>query len=229
MFYDFVLLSGGIDSTTCLYRALEKRAETGAEVRGVSIDYGQRHKVELECAKRICEAVGVSHTVLDVGDVLGKSLLTSSESIPDVRYADITGASPAYVPFRNGFMLSVLTAYVHNFLRVNGTEESSATLHIGTHAEDARAWAYADCTPEFIGSMASAIHTGTYSRIRLVAPLLNMSKTEVIQLGARLGVPFAETWSCYAGGNTHCGKCPTCYSRQDSFASASIEDPTSYA
>lgn len=220
----FVLLSGGIDSTTCLYMAKNECTKLTA----ISIDYGQRHKKEIECAKTLASCVDAEHFVLDISNALGHSMLTDATvNIPDITYDDIKGVSPTYVPFRNGFMLSRITAFVENVITRDASEDS-ACIYIGTHAEDAKNWAYPDCTPEFIGAMANAIYIGTYRRVRLKAPLNYMTKTDIIKKGVSLDVPYNYTWSCYAGNEHHCGKCPTCYARKDAFRLASVQDPTIY-
>lgn len=220
----FVLLSGGIDSTTAFAIALRECAE----VTAISIDYGQRHKKEIERAREIAHSYDCEHIVLSIGDALGTSMLTTDEVIPDVTYDEIVGVSPTYVPFRNGYMLSRITAYAVNALGKNPSKDS-ACIYIGTHAEDAKNWAYPDCTPEFIGAMANAIYIGTYYSVRLKAPLNYMSKADIIALGNKLGVDHSLTWSCYAGGEKHCGKCPTCYARKAAFIAAGVEDRTEYA
>jgi 7-cyano-7-deazaguanine synthase len=108
-------------------------------------------------------------------------------------------------------------------------EQPVGHLYCGIHSDDAAGFAYPDCTPEWFGSQANAIFTGTYGRVRLIAPLLWMDKTAVIQTGEDHGVNWPDTWSCYKGGDLHCGTCPTCRSRREGFIKAEIEDPTSYA
>lgn len=288
----FVLLSGGLDSTTCLHIAIfdglpkdpglefsygdpvvlaeilrEGQFEDGRSgidipwVEAVSINYGQRHKKELVFAAETCARLGIKHTILDVGNLLsGKEILLSAESIGSkemvhMSYDDIKGVSPSYVPFRNGLMLSALTAYAQKYVNSeiqkqvdewqgeymgNEFDELGATatatelakdlacIYYGAHAEDAANWAYPDCTPEFNGSMANAIYTGSYNTIRLATPLQWSKKHEIVSKGDKLGVKFADTWSCYDNGAIHCGSCPTCLARQEAFACAEVIDPTEY-
>lgn len=227
----FVLLSGGLDSTTALYHAMQQH---DGNVEAVSIYYQQRHHKELEFAGRTCADLGILHSILPLEQLLGGSMLTDNTiKLPNVDYAELPeGVSPTYVPFRNGLMLSMLTAFAQKWIlaRVMGNDlPRQAVLYFGAHAEDAHNWAYPDCTPEFIGAMANAIYVGSYHAIRLSAPLQSMTKEQIVRLGNSLGVPFANTWSCYAGGELHCGTCPTCRARKTAFAKAGLEDPTTYA
>jgi 7-cyano-7-deazaguanine synthase len=221
----YVLLSGGVDSTTCLYLA---NKEFDGQAIGVSVDYGQRHKKEMDYAKASCRQLGISHQILDLRNIVPRTMLTDDkEAVPDISYSDITGVSPTYVPFRNGLLLSALTSHVVGAYGKTIVEEWG--LYFGAHAEDAHNWAYPDCTPEFIGAMANAIYVGTYHSIRLHTPLQWLNKVEIIQLGERHGVDWSKTWSCYRGEEVHCGTCPTCRARKDGFKGAGVKDPTEYA
>lgn len=224
-----VLLSGGIDSTTCLLIAIQ---DFGLEnVVGVSIDYDQRHSKEVEHARNYCHTVGVYHYVLDLSGIIPKTLLTDeSRDVPNVAYSEIEGISPAYVPFRNGLMLSALASWLHGHLldHEGDADWEESAIYFGAHREDAHNWAYPDCTPEFIGAFANALFVGTGHRIRLHTPLQWLMKKDVIALGDKLGVYWLQTWSCYKGGFTHCGICPTCRSRRDGFVQAGVADPTTY-
>lgn len=277
----FVLLSGGLDSTTCLHQAifdympedpnmqlaygdknvwldLLQNAKLGdveiGWVEAVSIYYGQRHKKEMDYAKATCERLGIKHTILDVGALLrGDSVMLTDDSrgkleVPDTSYDKLTGVSPTYVPFRNGLMLSALTAHAQKWVDsenkkrsdaveawcLNGegkppSEKPMAGIYFGAHSEDAHNWAYPDCTPEFIGSMANAIFIGSYMQIRLHTPIQWLNKAGVVTLGHKNGVRFQDTWSCYKGEEKHCGTCPTCISRKEAFEIAGVQDPTEYA
>lgn len=250
----FVLLSGGIDSTTALHIAHEECEE----VEALSIHYGQRHNKERDYAKRTCDRLGIPQTRIDIPAYVlgGKSVMLTDESveIPNISYDEIEGVSPTYVPFRNGTMLSVVAAHAQKW--VNGQidaycahmrvydipgepptdwkdfalrlQRDSAHIYFGAHAEDAHNWAYPDCTPEFIGAISSAIYTGTYYTVRVHTPLMWMKKHEIIQKGEQLGVKWEDTWSCYAGGALHCGICPTCRARNGAFLQANVYDPTEY-
>lgn len=235
----FVLLSGGIDSTTCLYKAKRHMDEVGGKVHAFSMDYGQRHAKEMDCAKKLCQDLGITHEILDIKGFAGNTMLTDeTQEVPDCSYKDIEGISPTYVPFRNGFMLSRLAAkaqeYVHNLIQVHSIDpndkllEDLVWIYFGAHAEDSENWAYPDCTPEFIGAMANAIYIGTYKSVRLLAPFAYASKAEIIRQGHRIGVPYENTWSCYKGGEKHCGTCPTCIARKEAFNHAGVYDGTVY-
>jgi 7-cyano-7-deazaguanine synthase len=220
----FALLSGGLDSTTALYIA---RSEFKV-VRAVGIDYGQRHKKELEFAKRTCAKLGIRHDILPIKDIVPKTMLTDGDSlIPNISYDEIKGVSPTYVPFRNGLMLAALASFAQGSIASDDTQEHA--LYFGAHAEDAKNWAYPDCTPEWIGATAASIYIGTYGKIRLHAPLMWMTKAEIVSRGNVLGVHWEDTWSCYAGGDVHCGVCPTCRARKQAFNDAGVNDPTAYA
>jgi 7-cyano-7-deazaguanine synthase len=222
----FVLVSGGIDSTTCLHIA---HKEFKGNVEAISINYGQRHIKETEFAKKSAFDLNIAHTTLDLRGVIPKTMLTDAEAhVPDVSYAEIKGVSPTYVPYRNGLLLSAATSYVHA-QRVERPDVDEWGIYFGAHAEDAQNWAYPDCTPEFIGAMANAIYIGTYHNIRLHTPLQWLGKAAIIKWGTELGVNWAKTWSCYKGENLHCGVCPTCRARRKGFEDANIHDPTEYS
>jgi 7-cyano-7-deazaguanine synthase len=217
-----VLLSGGIDSTTCL--ALAVRESTADETMAVSYAYGQKHIAELEHAAKVAAFYGVRHRILEIPRLFGASgstLIQGGADNPAVAYEDLNeGVSPAYVPFRNGVFLSMATAVA--------LEVGANFVYFGAHAEDAQRWAYPDCTPEFIGSMASAMFVGSYMKVRLISPLQWSNKADVIRMGTQLGAPYHLTMSCYNGAEPACGTCPTCRSRRDSFRANGLEDPIVY-
>jgi 7-cyano-7-deazaguanine synthase len=228
-----VLLSGGIDSTTSLYMAAQEAASHSATLHAISMDYGQRHSKELEYASRSCAALDIEQHIIDLSNVIPSTMLTNDAiQVPDIGYGDIEGVSPTYVPYRNGLMLSAATAHLVGLLdKVEPTTQAPTVGHLycGIHADDAAGFAYPDCTPEWFGSQANAIFTGTYGRVRLIAPLLWMNKTQIIMAGDDFGVPWEDTWSCYKGEELHCGTCPTCKARREGFFDAEVTDPTSYA
>lgn len=228
-----VLLSGGLDSSTALYLADQRATDAEIEVHAISFDYGQRHEKELEAAAAICEELDVGHHVIDLSNLIPSTMLTDANSdVPNISYAEIQGVSPTYVPYRNGLMISAATAHLLGLLdsiKLPGQiMETYGHLYCGIHSDDAAGFAYPDCTPEWFGSQANAIFTGTYGRVRLIAPLLWKSKAAIVSLGDSLGVEFQKTWSCYKGEELHCGTCPTCIARKEAFATAGVEDPTDY-
>lgn len=221
----FVLLSGGIDSSVAAFAAHERHDTAGMEC--VSIDYGQRHSKEIESAKKIAAHLGAEHHTINLQGLLSGMLTNTEEAIPNASYDDLPhGISPTYVAFRNGTMLSVLAARAQAWCKQNPGHK--AYMYCGVHAEDAANWAYPDCTPEFIGAMANAIFIGTYQDVRLNAPLQHLMKSDIVSWGYALEVPFMDTWSCYKGGEHHCGVCPTCRSRKQAFIDAGVADPTIY-
>ena len=224
-----VLNSGGVDSTTCVSVAIN---DVGSEnVTTVSVYYGQRHKKELECAERVAEFYGVDHKVIDLSKtgIMDDSncplLEKSTENIPEHSYAEQIaengeGMVTTYVPFRNGLMLSSIAA-----LAMAKYPEDEVDIYLGAHADDAAGNAYADCSEEFTSTIGKAIEIGTYGKVHLKAPLVNLNKAGVVKLGLELGTPYELTWSCYNGGDKPCGKCGTCIDRANAFAENGVTDP----
>lgn len=220
-----VLLSGGIDSTTCLAMALDKRSKE--DVMAVSLIYGQKHIKEIECSRKISEYYGVKHIEHDISSVMSFSncplLAKSTEGIKHESYADQLkemggeGTVDTYVPFRNGVLASVAASIALQF----GFDE----VWYGAHADDAAGRAYPDCTPEFVDNMRKAILEGTAGKITLRAPLLFFNKADVVLAGSELGAPYQLTWSCYEGGDKPCGTCGTCIDRAAAFAKNGLKDP----
>lgn len=229
----FVSLSGGLDSAVLLYKVHEE-AGPRDELIGVSFDYGQRHGKEIEYAKKQCDRLGAGHIILALDGSLGfrlfgRPLLRDKDAaLPDMSYEEMPeGVSPTYVPFRNGLMISMLAALAHS--KLNRSSHEGAQIHLGVHADDSARDAYPDCSYDFIHHMASAVWIATYRDVSVHAPFIHDSKKQIVERGASLNVPFADTWSCYAGGDLHCGKCPTCRARKQAFVKAGVNDPTKYA
>jgi 7-cyano-7-deazaguanine synthase len=222
-----VLSSGGVDSTTCVGIAVN---EVGSEnVSTVSVFYGQKHNKELECAEKVAEFYNVKHYVLDLSNVLQYSncslMKNSTEEIPMMSYADQIkkngeGKVSTYVPFRNGLMLSAVAALAQSIY-----PNDDVDIYLGAHADDAAGRAYADCSEEFTSAMNTAIVIGTYGKVRVVAPLVNLNKAGVVKLGLSIDVPYKYTWSCYSGGDKPCGHCGTCIDRAKAFEANGISDP----
>jgi len=224
-----VLSSGGVDSTTCVSIAIK---DVGVEnVTTVSIFYGQKHSKELECAEKVAKFYGVPHKVIDLsktGIFDGSNcplLQQSNEDIPEKSYAEQIaengkGMVTTYVPFRNGLFLSSVAA-----LAMAIYPDDEVDIYLGAHADDAAGSAYADCSCEFTSTMGAAIAIGTYEKVRIKAPLVNLNKAGVVKIGLELGTPYHLTWSCYRGGDKPCGKCGTCIDRAAAFAANGVEDP----
>lgn len=210
-----IVVSGGMDSITLLY---EKKDEIAL---GISFDYGSNHNHnELPLAALHCQRLGIAHVVIPLGFVhqyFKSSLLESGESIPDGSY-DEENMKSTVVPFRNGVMLAVAAGIAES----NGLTKVLIANHGGDHT------IYPDCRPEFIAAMDAAVEAGTFARVRVVAPYTNISKADIARRGRALGIDYAETWSCYKGGNVHCGTCGTCVERKEALREAGITDNTKY-
>lgn len=225
-----VLSSGGLDSTTCVGIAVDK---VGYEnVSTVSIFYGQRHEKELQAAQKVANHYNVPHYEVDLSSVMQFSncnlLAKNDDTIPNKSYAQQIeengeGRVSTYVPFRNGLLLSAAASIADSLYP--GEE---VVIYYGAHADDAAGEAYADCSPEFADAMNKAINIGTYRKITVEGPLVNMNKAEVVRTGLKLHVPYQLTWSCYHGGNKACGRCATCIDRLAAFKANEASDPIEY-
>ena len=217
-----VLLSGGLDSTTVLAIA---RAQ-GFECRTLAISYGQRHAVELAAARRVSMLLGaVEHRQMnvDLADIGGSALTDPRIAVPE---APTTGIPVTYVPARNTLFLSLALGWAEVV--------AANDIFIGVNAVDYSG--YPDCRPEFIAAFealaALATRAGSEGgHFRIAAPLIAMSKAEIIRAGTALGVSYAETVSCYQASEhgAACGRCDSCRLRREGFAAAGIPDPTRYA
>jgi 7-cyano-7-deazaguanine synthase len=210
-----LILSGGVDSTTLLYDEQERIA------LAISFDYGSKHnKREIPFARLHCQRLGIRHIVIPL-DFMTRyfvsSLLEGGEDIPEGHYADDNMKSTV-VPFRNGIMLSIAVGIAES----NGLRYVMMANHGGDHT------IYPDCRPEFVEAFDAAAHAGTFNGVRLLSPYCNMTKGQIAARGKELGIDYAETWSCYRGGDKHCGKCGTCVERREALAEAGIPDPTEY-
>jgi len=213
-----VLLSGGMDSVTAFHAALREHEV----VAGLSFDYGAKHHArELPMAVWHCAQAGIPHRVAPLGFVaeeFSSDLLSSGGAIPDGHYEEASMKSTV-VPFRNGIMLSIAAGFAES----RGAEGVVIAAHSGDHA------IYPDCREDFLEPMARAIRAGTYAGIELLRPFVAMDKAAIARRGAELGVDFSRTWSCYKGGEVHCGTCGTCVERREAFLLAGLPDPTVYA
>lgn len=212
-----VLLSGGMDSVTALYWAVREHEVVGT----VSFDYGSKHNAnEIPMAEWHAGHLGVRHEVITldfVNRLFTSDLLQGGGEIPEGHYAD-ENMKRTVVPFRNGIMLSIACGLAES----REAEALVIAAHSGDHT------IYPDCREPFMHAMADAMRHGTYAGIELLRPFIDCDKTEIARRGATLGVDFSRTWSCYKGGDIHCGKCGTCVERREAFLKAGLADPTVY-
>lgn len=210
-----IVLSGGLDSTTMLY---EYKDRIGM---AVSFHYGSNHNDrELAFAKLHCERLGIPHMKISlpfIKQFFHSSLLEGAEAIPEGNY-DEENMKSTVVPFRNGIMLSIAAGIAEN----NKFQYVMLANHAGDHT------IYPDCRPEFVDAMSAAIHAGTWNGVQLFTPYTHLTKASIASHGKRLGLDYSETWSCYKGGEHHCGVCGTCRERKEALAKAGIEDTTVY-
>ena len=204
-----------MDSITMLYEYKERIA------LGISFDYGSNHNArEIPFAAMHCKRLGIKHIVINLGfmhQYFKSSLLEGAEAIPEGNY-DEENMKSTVVPFRNGIMLSIAAGVAES----NGLKYVMMANHGGDHT------IYPDCRPEFVSAMSEATRQGTYPGIEVLAPYTDITKSDIARHGKALGIDYAETWSCYKGGEHHCGKCGTCRERIEALADAGIEDHTVY-
>ncbi len=213
-----LIYSGGLDSTTLLYAL---KAE-GRDLKALSINYGQRHSRELEFAKNICAKLGVEHRTVDLSTLKpllgGSSQTDSNVEVPEGHYA-AENMKLTVVPNRNMLMLSVAAAWA--------ISEKADTIAYAAHSGDHAI--YPDCRPEFVDALNGALALADWHKVSIERPFINITKGGIVKLGAKLGVPYADTWSCYKGKEEHCGACGTCVERREAFVEAGVADPTKYS
>lgn len=226
------LLSGGLDSTTLAYQF----DAAGYDLTCLSFDYGQRHVKELGAAINLARHIHAEHHIIKLGvdhaaytsplaTILGGSVLVDQEAtVPDGHYAD-ENMKQTVVPNRNAIMLSI----AYGVALAQGAKYVAFAAHSGDHA------IYPDCRPEFVEALNNAVRIGAAwtpdelsSVPTIVGPFLDKSKADIARLAADLNVPIEWTWSCYKGGDIHCGTCGTCYERREAFELAGVFDPTPY-
>jgi 7-cyano-7-deazaguanine synthase len=211
------IYSGGMDSTVLLYHL---RAE-GFEVAALSVNYGQRHQKELERAAVICSKLNVPHEVVDLRGVTrllsGSALTDLTVEVPEGHYAE-ESMKTTVVPNRNMIMLSAAIGWA--------ISRKAQFVAYGAHAGDHTI--YPDCRPEFATAMDAAARLADWQQVGVLAPFITMTKADIARRGHALGVPFELTWSCYKGGEMHCGRCGTCVERAAAFSDAGVPDPTLY-
>lgn len=216
-----VILSGGLDSTVLAYTT---QWWHGTPPRLVSFDYGQRHRIELDCARRTAQRLHATHTVIDLRSLTavlsGSALTDDAVAVPDGHYAEDTMRA-TIVPNRNMIFLSVAAGLA----AAEGYCEVLTAVHAGDH------YIYPDCRVPFIDAVDVAVRRATegVGDVRILAPYASLTKAQIVAEGDELGVPWQDTWSCYKGEMIHCGACGTCFERREAFARAGVPDPTTYA
>ena len=211
-----IILSGGMDSCTLLHEYKDNIA------LAITFDYGSlQNKKEQKCASEQCGKLGIKHIIipLDFMKLYFKSALLSNDpaDVPEGNYDD-NNMKATVVPFRNGIMLAITCGIAES----NGLQRVMIANHSGDHA------IYPDCRQDFINAMSTAMQQGTYEGVTVFAPYTNLSKSDIARHGKELGVDYAMTYSCYRGGDKHCGKCGTCRERRQALRDAGIPDPTPY-
>ncbi len=214
-----VICSGGLDSVSLACKVAAERELLGL----ISFDYGQRHKKELAFAARAAERLGVPHDLIDmshIGQFLSGSALTDDLDVPDGHYAE-ANMKVTVVPNRNAIMLAI----AFGVAAAKGADAVAAAVHGGDH------FIYPDCRPDFIDAFQAMQDKALdgYAQVQLYTPFVHVPKSAIVTEGARHATPFADTWSCYKGGDLHCGRCGTCVERREAFDIAGIPDPTAYA
>lgn len=209
-----IILSGGVDSTTLLYKLLQD----GWQVDALTFNYAQRHRKEIDCASAIAARLAVPHRIVDLSGLaglLGDSALLGKKEVPNCHYTE-EAARITVVPNRNMIMLSVAAGYAE--------AHEIPEVYYAAHRNDSTI--YPDCRAEFIEALRPAIRLATaWHPVQLQAPFAAMSKAEIVELGLELGVPYEMTWSCYRGKERPCRSCPTCIEREEAFAVNGRIDP----
>jgi 7-cyano-7-deazaguanine synthase len=213
-----VICSGGLDSVSLAHMVARDHQLTGL----ISFDYGQRHRKELDYAALCAQRLGVPHDIIDlrsVGTVLTGSALTDDVDVPDGHYAE-DSMRVTVVPNRNAIMLTV----AFGAAAARGTDAVATAVHGGDH------FIYPDCRPAFTEAFETMQKHALdgYADVSLFTPFVHRSKADIVTEGARVDTPFAQTWSCYKGGDHHCGRCGTCVERREAFHLAGVADPTTY-
>ncbi len=213
-----VVCSGGLDSVSLAHRIAAELELTAL----LSFDYGQRHKKELDSARACAERLGVPHQIIDIrtiGASLTGSALTDAIDVPDGHYAEET-MKITVVPNRNAIMLAI----AFGVAAAQKADAVALAVHGGDH------FIYPDCRPGFVDAFQTMQNHALdgYADIKLLAPYVRASKADIVTDGARHDTPFEATWSCYKGGEHHCGRCGTCVERREAFHLAGVADPTVY-
>ncbi len=214
-----VICSGGLDSVSLAF----KIASEAELLRLVTFNYGQRHDKEINFARACADQLGVPCDVVDiqsVGKLLSGSALTDDVDVPDGHYAE-ESMKITIVPNRNAIMLTI----AFGIAAAQQADAVATAVHGGDH------FIYPDCRPDFVKSFETMQKHALdgYADISLYTPFVNIPKSGIVTEGARFNTPFENTWSCYKGGDLHCGRCGTCVERREAFDLAGISDPTTYS
>lgn len=217
-----IILSGGIDSTTLCYKYVNE----DWDISPLIFNYGQKHGKEIRYAKKTCEQLGLKYRLIDISGMnellAGSALTDESVDIPEVNEdtKKFDTLQTTIVPNRNSIFLSIAIAYAYS--------RGINNVFFGAHHSDRGV--YPDCRDEFVRAFQDAERLATgNNELNVIAPFVTLTKGEIVKLGQRIGVPFEETWSCYAGKDAHCGRCSSCIERKKAFNEAGVEDKTEYA
>lgn len=216
-----IIFSGGLDSTVLCYKAVADKLD----VHALTIIYGQRHIREIDSSRKTAKLLGISHRVIDLSNInellQGSALTDSNIEIPEVPETakHFETLKTTIVPNRNAIFLSVAIGYSESIM--------ADKVFFGAHHSDRGV--YPDCRKEFVEAFEAAERLATDNQnLTITAPFVGMDKAEIVALGDKLGVPFENTWTCYAGGEIHCGSCSACNERKRAFRESCIDDPTIY-
>lgn len=216
-----VIVSGGIDSSVLCYKAVND----GLKIYPLTFIYGQKHSKEIDSAKNICRNLDIEPNIIDISPIKrllkGSALTDMSIKIPEVsaETENYCTLKTTVVPNRNAIFLSIAVGY--------GESLGVKTIYYGAHYSDRGI--YPDCRKEFVEAFQIAERIANENNELVIeAPFVDLDKSGIVKLGSTLGVPFNETWSCYAGVDKHCGACSSCRERKRAFLEASVNDPTEY-
>jgi len=213
-----VILSGGMDSTTLLYKALDEYGS--GNVHAISFDYNQKHRKELECATASCRKLGISHKVVDLSvlsEVAPSALTRDDWDVPEGHYAD-ENMKQTVVPNRNMVLISLAASYAMGL-------KAKKVLY-GAHSGDHDI--YPDCRKDFVDALTLTIKLADWHVVELEAPFWDIDKGDIVIIGKTFGVDYGLTWTCYKGKELACGKCGSCVERLEAFEKAGVKDPVKY-
>ncbi|WP_029257345.1 7-cyano-7-deazaguanine synthase QueC [Glaciecola sp. HTCC2999] len=214
-----LIYSGGMDSFTLLHHILDQGLAVN-EIAALTFNYGQKHVKEVEFARRVCEALGIQHKVVDISAInslMGGSSLTDDIEIPEGHY-EADNMQSTVVPNRNMILLSMAVAYAVSL--------EADKVYYGAHSGDHAI--YPDCRPEFVQKMDEVCRIANYQSVSIDTPFIHMSKIEILTRGVNLGLDYSQTWTCYNGREHACGKCGACVERLEAFTENGQTDPLTY-